>query len=101
MKTAKAILQSAIFAALLIGAIGCESTGGGGSSVSGGMDYGTDWYGPWYYDGYHDHGDIIVTPPPAQPELPARPEQPIYHPPAPRPTPMPSIPSTPRPAMRR
>jgi hypothetical protein len=97
MKTTKTILQSAVFAALLIGATGCESTGSGGSSVSGGMYYGTGWYDPWYYDGYYDHDDIIVTPPPTRP---ASPEQPIYRPPASRPTPMPSIPSTPRPSVR-
>jgi len=76
---------------------GCESSGGGGGSVSAGMYYGTGFYDPWYYDGYHDGGDIIVVPPP-------RPEQPIATP-LPSPRPAPSIPSgprpMPRPAMRR
>ena len=46
---------------------------------------------------YHDHGDIIVTPP-DRPDSGPRPEHPIARPPAssPRPTPMPSIPSAPR-----
>jgi hypothetical protein len=75
---------------------GCESTDGGGSgSVS--AYYGTGFYDPWYYGGYYDHDDIVVTPPAGRP---ARPEQPIYRPSAPRPTPMPSIPSTPRPMAR-
>ena len=71
---------------------GCESTGG---SVSGSVYYGTGFYDPWYYGDYYHQGDIIVTPP-ARPERPAHPEQPIYHPSTPRPTPMPSIPSAPR-----
>ena len=100
MNTTKAVFQFAIFVALLMGVTGCESTGGGGSLVSGEMYYGTG-YDHWYYDDYYDHGDIIVTPPPVKPEAPVRPEQPIYNPPPPRPTPMPSIPSTPRPATRR
>ena len=85
---------------------GCESTDGGGN-VSGGVYYGVGFYDPWYYGDYHDHGDIIVTPPPGRPEPPVRPEHPIARPPtpAPRPTPLPSIPSAPRPmprpAMRR
>jgi hypothetical protein len=81
---------------------GCESTdSGGSSSVSGGVYYGTGLYDPWYYGGYYDHGDIIVTPP-SRPDRPVHPEQPIYNP-SPRPTP--SIPSgsrpMARPAMRR
>jgi len=78
---------------------GCESTDGGSSSASVGVYYGVGFYDPWYYGGDYDHGDIIVTPP-DRPERPVRPEQPIYHPSTPRPTPSPSIPSTPRPAFR-
>ncbi len=96
LKVAAAMLALAVF-------VGCESPGGG--SVSGGVYYGTGFYDPWYYGNYYDQGDIIVTPPPARPEKPVHPEQPIYHPSTPRPTPIPSIPSasrpTPRPAMRR
>jgi hypothetical protein len=91
---------------------GCESTDGGGTSVSGGVYYGVGFYDPWYYGGYYGTG-VIVAPPPgyvppagSQPpgERPVKPEQPIAKPPSsPRPTP--SIPSTPRPmarpAMRR
>ena len=122
----KAIGNFQKFAALLVLAFGvftgCESTDGGGSSqVSGSFYYGVGFYDPWYYGDYHDHGDIIVTPPPdgsgpsnpPRPEHPIapRPEQPIARPPAgssqpptasPRPAarPMPSIPSTPRPTAR-
>jgi hypothetical protein len=78
---------------------GCGSTEGGGH-VSASLYYGTGFYDPWYYGGYYDDPDIIVTPPPNRPEAPVRPEQPIYHPDPPRPTPMPSIPSAPRPAAR-
>jgi hypothetical protein len=88
-------------AALALGVLpGCESTDGGGS-VSGSVYYGVGFSDPWYYGDCHDHGDIIVTPPSDRPELPVHPEQPIYRPSTPRPTPMPSIPSAPRPALRR
>jgi hypothetical protein len=79
---------------------GCETTGGGSASTS--IYYGTGFNDPWYYGAYYDRDDIVVTPPTGRP---VRPEQPIYRPPAARPTPLPSIPSTPRPmprpAMRR
>ena len=75
---------------------GCESTGG---HTSGSVYYGTGFYDPWYYGGY-GRGHIIVTPPPSRPRPPARPENPIYRPTAPRPMPMPSIPSMPRPSRR-
>jgi hypothetical protein len=93
---------------------GCESTNGGGS-VSGSIYYGVGFYDPWYYGGYYDDPDIIVTPPPTRPERPIpppggerpipspRPEQPIARPPSaptPAPRPMPSIPSAPRPMPR-
>ena len=77
--------------------IGCESTDGGGGDVSGAVYYGTGFYDPWYYGGYYDAPDVIVTPPPA------RPTHPIATPPpsmGPRPTPMPSIPARPMPRMR-
>jgi hypothetical protein len=84
---------------------GCESTddsgGVSGGGISGGVYYGIGFDDPWYYDGYYDRGDIIVTPPPNHGGRPVHPEQPIYRPSAPRPTPMPSIPSAPRPMMRR
>jgi len=89
---------------LLLGLFtGCESTESD-TAVSGGVYYGVGFYDPWYHGGYYyDDPDIIVTPP-NRPDAPARPTQPIALPPAsttPRPTPMPSIPSTPRPALRR
>jgi hypothetical protein len=74
---------------------GCESTDGGGSNVSGSVYYGVGFYDPWYYGGYDDDIDIIVTPP-DRPDNPVRPTHPIAPTPAPRPTPMPSIPSMPR-----
>lgn len=85
-----------LFAALplaLCALSGCESTGG---SVSGGVYYGVGLYDPWYYGGYDDDIDIIVTPPdrPDRPGNAPRPEHPIASP-SPRPTP--SIPSAPRP----
>jgi hypothetical protein len=78
---------------------GCESTGGGSASVSGGMYYGSGFYDPWYYGGYYDDPDIIVTPP-ARPERPPHVEHPIARP-MPAPRPMPSIPSAPRASVRR
>jgi hypothetical protein len=100
MKTLKTFLGLGVALVLaLLAWTGCESTGG---SVSGGMYYGTGFYDPWYYGGYYGGGGIIVTPPPpSRPDRPVRPEHPIYRPPAPRPTPMPSIPSAPRPSSRR
>jgi hypothetical protein len=91
-----------IFCALgLLG--GCASDDGGGN-VSGSVYYGTGFHDPWFYGGYYyDDPDIIVTPPDKPTAPPPRPTHPIARPPttAPRPTPMPSIPSMPRPAMRR
>lgn len=78
---------------------GCESTDGGGGDVHGGAYYGTGFYDPWYYGGYDDDVDVIVTPP----NEPVRPTHPIARPPAsmgPRPTPMPSIPMRPMPRGR-
>ena len=99
----RALHNSFKAAALLMLALGmfsgCESTGGGGSADAG-FYYGTGLYDPWYYGGYWDDPDIIVTPPPGRPENPPpRPTHPIALPPAsaPRPTPLPSIPSAPRP----
>jgi len=77
---------------LMLGLLGgCESTDQGSAGVSGGAYYGTGFYDPWYYGGYYDGPDIIVTPP-ERPESPPRPSHPIATPPGPRPTPMPSIP---------
>jgi hypothetical protein len=75
---------SAVLVVALFAFTGCESTDG--SSVSGGVYYGTGFHDPWYYGGYYDSPDIIVTPPP-------RPDRPVARP-------MPSIPSTPRPMPR-
>ena len=95
----KVLLASGVFLAAFTG---CESTDGGGGNVSGGVYYGVGMYDPWYYGGhYYDDPDIIVTPP-DRPDRPVSPEHPIAKPPSttPRPTPMPSIPSTPRPMPR-
>ena len=96
----------ATLALVLVAFSGCESTEGGGS-VGGSVYYGVGINDPWYYGGYYDGPDVIVTPPPNRPEPPPQPTHPIAQPPAagPRPTPLPSIPSAPRPmprpAMRR
>ena len=88
---------------------GCGTTEdeGGSATVSGGVYYGVGFYDPWYYGGYYPP-DVIVTPPPGGSRPPGgsqpHPEHPIARPPAaptPAPRPMPSIPSMPRPAMRR
>ena len=104
MSTMKHSLRFAVVWLALGAFTGCESTDGGGSgSVSGGVYYGVGFNDPWYYGGYYDHDDIIVTPPsdrPDRPDRPVRPEQPIYRPSTPRPTPTPSIPSAPRPMPR-
>jgi hypothetical protein len=113
MRTRKKLLTATAGLLLALGAFtGCESTDGGGTHASGGVYYGVGFYDPWYYGGYWDDPDYIVTPPPGQPPpggSGAHPENPIAKPPpvtpTPRPTPMPSIPSAPRPmarpAMRR
>lgn len=100
MKASRAILAVALLAPFVF--VACESTESTGSVVVSSADYSGGFHDPWYYGGYWDSPDLIVTPPPA------RPEQPIAKPPpvtTPRPTPLPSIPATPRPmprpAMRR
>src|SRR5262245_9910104 len=65
-------------AILLVASTGCETTdGGGGAAV--GVYYGVGFYDPWYYGGYYDDPDIIVTPPdrPDRPSDRPRPEHPI------------------------
>jgi hypothetical protein len=85
---------------------GCESTDGGSTQVSGSFYYGAGFSDPWYYGGYYDDVDIIVTPPdrpdrpPGEVTPPPRPTHPIVPAPTPRPTPMPSIPRTPMPRVR-
>ena len=77
---------------------GCQSTDSGGQ-VSGSAYYGAGFQDSWYYGGYYDDVDIIVTPPERPPgeTAPPRPTHPIPPTPTPRPTPMPSIPRTPMP----
>ena len=80
---------------------GCQSTDSGGQ-VSGSAYYGAGFQDSWYYGGYYNDVDIIVTPPerpttPPGETLPPRPTHPIAPTPTPRPTPMPSIPRTPMP----
>ena len=100
MKAFRTFSQRVSVAVLALGLLaGCESSDGGGGSVSGSAYYGVGFYDPWYYGGYDYDYDIIVDPP----DRPVSPEHPIAKPPSistPRPTPMPSIPSTPRPAPR-
>ena len=99
MKTPATILKLLAVAAISTAVFaGCESTGGG---VSGSVYYGTGFYDPWYYGGYHDDIDIIVTPPP-RPGPPGRPTHPIAPPGGGmRPMPMPTIPMSPRVGGRR
>jgi hypothetical protein len=90
---------------------GCESTDGGGSSSSSiGVYYGVGFSDPWYHGDYDQDIDVDINRP-GRPDRPLRPEQPIARPPdvssrppaasqRPAARPMPSIPSTPRPAMR-
>jgi predicted small secreted protein len=101
MKSIKTSLKIVAVLALAVSFTGCESTDGGGS-VSGGVYYGVGMYDPFYYGSYYyDDPDIIVTPP-DRPDRPVHPEQPIARPPSSnvRPTPMPTIPSAPRPMPR-
>lgn len=105
------VAQFKLMAVLALGLgvfTGCESTDGGSTQVSGSVYYGVGFYDPWYYGGYYDDVDIIVTPPdrpdrpPGEIAPPPRPTHPIAPAPspAPRPTPMPSIPRTPMPRVR-
>ena len=98
---------AAVFFALAL-FTGCESTDGGGS-VHTSVYYGVGFYDPWYYGDYDEDIDVDINRPdrpggPNRPDWGARPEHPIARPPAasqrPAARPMPSIPSTPRPAMR-
>lgn len=105
MKTfATALKLFGVLGLALVIFAGCESTDGGSTQVSGGVYYGAGFYDPWYYGAGYYPPSVIVTPPPARPVPPPRVEHPIAKPPpsmAPRPTPMPSIPSMPRPSFRR
>ncbi len=103
----KTCMTSLKLLALLTGIVlilpACSSTEGGASQdISGGGYYGTAFYDPWYHGVGVYHTDVIVTPPPPRPVAPPHIEHPIATPPpAAAPRPMPSIPSTPRPALRR
>jgi hypothetical protein len=99
MRTLNCSLRLAALSLALVALPGCESTDSG-ATVSGGMYYGVGFNDPWYYGGYYNDADIIVTPPHRPDAPPGRPSQPIARP-TPAPRPMPSIPSAPRPAMRR
>ena len=96
----------AAFGLALAAFTGCESSDSGSTYVSGSVYYGVGFYDPWYYGGYYDDVDIVVTPPdrPSSPPggttPPPRPTHPIAPTPTPRPTPMPSIPRTPMPRAR-
>ncbi len=94
MKGLAQILKLSAAAALLVGAVGCESNdSGGGASVYSGAGF----EDPWYYGDYYDDVDVIVEPP-DRPTSPPRPTHPIA--PPPRPMPMPSIPRMPMPRAR-
>jgi hypothetical protein len=86
---------------LLVTSSGCETTDGGGGSASVGMYYGVGFYDPWYYGGYDNDADIIITPPnrPDRPTDRPRPSHPIADSPSASTRParsMPSIPSASR-----
>ena len=130
MKTSTHIFKFAVLAVFASGAFtGCESTDSGGSTqVTTSVYYGVGFYDPWYYGDYDYDYDIDIDvdrpgnggPRPEHPiarppgEGRPRPEQPIARPPSAsqrptasqqpsvsqRPSTRPSIPSTPRPAMR-
>ena len=84
---------------------GCESTDGGGTHVTSNNYYGVGFNDPWYHGDYDDDRNIIIVPPRPDntPENGLHPAHPIAGAPQvsrPSPQPMPSIPSTPRPAQR-
>lgn len=98
------VTQFKLMAVLALGLgvlTGCESTDGGSAQVSGSDYYGVGFYDPWYYGGYDNDVDIIVTPP-DRPTPPPKPTHPIAPAPSPtpRPTSMASIPRTPMPGVR-
>lgn len=103
MKALKNTIHFLTLSLALFGLAGCASDdgGGGGGTVSGGMYYGVGLYDPWYYGGYYNDADIIVTPPTRPDSRPPHVSQPIAKPPSAAPRPTPSIPSTPRPSMPR
>lgn len=74
----------------------CETTYDAGSAYYDDVGFSD----PWYYGGDDWYDDDIAVPPDARPR-PPRPEHPIARPPLAGPRPMPSIPSRPRPSMRR
>src|SRR5437899_11508476 len=105
MKTCATTLKLFVgLIAVLACSLGCESTDGGSSQVSGSVYYGAEFYDPWYHGGADYPPDVIVTPPPVRPVDPPHVEHPIAKPPpaaSPAPRPMPSIPSMPRASFRR
>jgi len=89
---------------LLLVSSGCESTDSGDSQASANVYYGVGFDDPWYYGPGYYPPDIIVTPPPLTPGSMPHPSHPIATPPpiaSVTPRPLPTIPSTPRPAPRR
>lgn len=57
----------------------CETSGDPGASSS--YYYSSGYNDPWYYGGYDNDADIIVTPPGNRPDAPLRPTHPIARPP--------------------
>ena len=99
MKTSLSSILSGLALAVVVGTLaGCQTDHGGASTTN---YYTTGYYDPWYYGDCHDDHDVIVTPPPdGRPDNGLRPAHPIAEPPQVRPSPRPSIPTTPRPAFR-
>lgn len=119
MSTSKISIKLAATILFVLGTFaGCESPDGGSTHVTSNVYYGVGFYDPWYHGDYDNDYNVVVTPP-DRPDRPgARPEHPIARPPGvserpptasqrpsgaserPSARPMPSIPSTPRPAPR-
>jgi hypothetical protein len=100
MKTPRLFLKSAATLLLALGAFtGCETTDNASTQTT--VYYGVGFSDPWYHGHYDEDYDVIVTPP-DRPGSDPRPSHPIAGPPSAgaRPTPMPSIPSAPRPMPR-
>jgi hypothetical protein len=91
------LILAAGLLSLSSGLMGCESTETD-KSATGSIYYGTGLSDPWYHGDYYYPPDTVVTPPT---DRPPQPTHPIYTPPGPTVNPLPSMPSTPRPALRR
>lgn len=86
---AKRLVLTTSLLTAVCGMNGCVSSGDPDAG-SDSFYYSSGYSDPWYYGGYDDDVDIIVTPPGNRPDAPLRPTHPIALPPrgsVPRPTP--------------